>query len=49
MKYTRELIDLAKWLTPSGVIGDGAVAHFHELAERALAEIESMERRDEDR
>lgn len=35
---TLELIALAKRLTPSGQIGDGMVARFHELAERADAE-----------
>lgn len=35
---TLELIALAKRLTPSGQIGDGMVARFHELADRADAE-----------
>lgn len=30
-----ELIELAERLTPSGEIGDGMVARFHELAKRA--------------
>lgn len=38
MRATDELIDLAERLTPSGVIGDGMVAHFHEVAARARAE-----------
>lgn len=35
---TEQLIELAERLTPSGHIGDGMVAHFHELAARARAE-----------
>ena len=43
---TEQLIELAEWLTPTGVIGDGTVAHFHDLAKRAR---EELERRDENR
>ncbi len=36
---TQQLIELAEFLSPTGVIGDGTVAHFHELAARARLEI----------
>lgn len=35
---TRQLIELAESLTPSGEIGDGKVAQFRELAARARLE-----------
>lgn len=37
-----ELITAAKALSPSGEIGDGKVAHFHHLAERASAELAAI-------
>lgn len=38
MSAADELIALARSLTPSGQIGDGMVAQFHELADRAQRE-----------
>lgn len=35
---TLQLIEAAERLNPSGVIGDGTVFHFHELAARARLE-----------
>lgn len=35
---TQQLIDLAAALKPTGEIGDGMVARFHDLAERARVE-----------
>lgn len=35
---TQQLIELAEFLSPTGDIGDGTVAHFHELAARARVE-----------
>lgn len=36
---TERLIELAEWLNPTGVIGDGTVAEFHSLAAQARAEL----------
>lgn len=44
MSAVDELIRLARSLTPSGEIGDGMVARFHELADRADAERASLRR-----
>lgn len=38
---TLRLIEAAEHLNPTGVIGDGTVYHFHELA--ALARLEQAE------
>lgn len=38
MTATQQLIDLAERLRPTGEIGDGMVAQFHDLARRARAE-----------
>lgn len=35
---TQQLIEQAERLVPTGFIGDGTVAHFHELATRARIE-----------
>lgn len=35
---TQQLTELAEFLSPTGVIGDGTVAYFHELAARARVE-----------
>lgn len=39
---TQKLIELAEGLTPSGEIGDGTVARFHELAAIARFELRSF-------
>jgi hypothetical protein len=39
---TVQLIELAERLVPSGAIGDGKVAQFHELAAKARAELPAI-------
>ena len=38
---TERLIDLAERLNPTGLIGDGMVAEFHDLARKARAELDA--------
>lgn len=49
MIATRQLIDLADSLHPSGEIGDGTVATFHALAAQARKELERLDRERETR
>ena len=42
MSSIDKLIKLAENLTPSGEIGDGMVAEFHQLAERAKCDLHAQ-------